>query len=160
MGTGDDPGDYPGGRDSEDFVPGPLRAGASFREIATATNTTDDHADELDMVAVEEDKDGAVDRKTELRGQNTRHGANTKDRPRLRRRPTDDLLSEWSWLSEESPLMSRKSESEWILERLSAALVRELNRQRKGSRRHPPISMKHLTRSRKLSEKAEDLQAV
>jgi potassium channel subfamily K len=112
--------------------------------------------DESHTLVAGDDKDGAVDRKTELRGQNTRHGERIKDKLRLRRRPTDDPMSEWSWLSEESPLMSRKTESEWILERLSATLVRELNRQRKGHKRQPPISMKHLVRSKKLSDKAEE----
>lgn len=47
----------------------------------------------------------------------------------------------WSWLSNQSPLMSNKTEAEWILDRLSAALERELDRERKGHRRHPPIRL-------------------
>lgn len=46
----------------------------------------------------------------------------------------------WSWLSNDSPLMCAGSESEWIVQRLSAALERELNRTRRGFKRTPPIS--------------------
>ena len=56
------------------------------------------------------------------------------------------LLHDWSWLSSQSPLMSSKSEAEWILDRLSAALERELDRQRRGRRRHPPISLRDVRR--------------
>lgn len=65
-------------------------------------------------------------------------------RPHRLPHPDDepDRLRDWSWLSNESPLMSTKSEAEWILERLSAALERELNRQRKGYKRKPPIRVR------------------
>jgi potassium channel subfamily K len=59
---------------------------------------------------------------------------------------SEKLLHDWSWLSGQSPLMSSKSEAEWILDRLSAALERELDRQRKGRRRHPPISLRDVRR--------------
>lgn len=55
---------------------------------------------------------------------------------------TDDFLCNWSWLSKDSPLMSSKSEAEWILDRLSAALERELERQQTGHRRPPPIGLR------------------
>lgn len=155
MGSQEDQHDDTGWRDSEDFIPGPLRTGASFREMVTANDQPDGTAGE-GKDNIDEEKDGAVDRKTELREKHARHGGKTRDKHRLRRRPTEDPLSDWSWLSEESPLMSSKSESEWILEGLSATLVRELNRQRKGHKRHPPVSMKHLARSKKLSEKAAE----
>jgi potassium channel subfamily K len=61
---------------------------------------------------------------------------------------SEKLLHDWSWLSGQSPLMSSKSEAEWILDRLSAALERELDRQRKGRRRHPPISLRDVRRGR------------
>ncbi|QIW99308.1 hypothetical protein AMS68_004826 [Peltaster fructicola] len=60
----------------------------------------------------------------------------------------------WSWLSNESPLMCARNESEWIMERLSAALERELNRTRRGYRRKPPISYREL--SKYLLEKDSD----
>jgi len=68
--------------------------------------------------------------------------------PQQRRRPSqaEKLLHDWSWLSSQSPLMSSKSEAEWILDRLSAALERELDRQRRGRRRHPPISLRDVRR--------------
>lgn len=153
MGSEEEHRDEPGRRESDDFVPGPLRTGASFRDLVVAADTFDGTADKGEVESMDDDKDGAVDRKTELRSQNVRHGGKVKEMLKLRRHPTDDPLSEWSWLSEESPLMSRKTESEWILERLSATLVRELNRQRKGRKRQPPISMKHVMLSKKLSEK-------
>lgn len=61
-----------------------------------------------------------------------------------RRKKRSTWSAGWSWLSNQSPLMGSKTESEWILERLSAALERELNRQRKGGRRKPPISYTEL----------------
>lgn len=54
----------------------------------------------------------------------------------------DDFLRSWSWLSKDSPLMSSKSEAEWILDRLSAALERELDRQRNGHQQQPPIGLR------------------
>lgn len=150
MGSAEDQRDDPTWLDSEDFVPGPLRPGASFRIMLTPEETHDGTVE--DNILMQDDKDGPVDRKTELR----EHGDQTKtkrNKLHLRRRPTDDPLSDWSWLSEESPLMSRKSESEWIVERLSATLVRELKRQRGGRKRRPPIGMRHLGRSRKVGEK-------
>ncbi|KAK6415994.1 hypothetical protein LTR95_017518 [Oleoguttula sp. CCFEE 5521] len=53
---------------------------------------------------------------------------------------------DWSWLSPSSPLMGTQTESQWILEKLSAALERELNRQRRGARKRPPISFAELKR--------------
>lgn len=38
--------------------------------------------------------------------------------------------------------MSSKSEAEWILDRLSAALERELHRQQRGRRQQPPIGLR------------------
>lgn len=159
MGGAEDQRDLSNDKDTEDFVPGPLKTGVSFRDWTATDDHSDDQAEKSEDITAEGDKDGAVDRKTQLRAQNARHGGGIKDKLRLRRRPTDDPLSEWSWLSEESPLMNRKTESEWIMERLSATLVRELNRQRKGRKRQPPISMKNLSRSKKLVGKVEGQEA-
>lgn len=142
------------GEGDDAFVPGPLRAGASFREAARPDCDYDGNVEEKDEGIG--DKDGPVDRKTELRGHS--HGARIKDKFKLHRRPTEDPLSDWSWLSEESPLMSMNTECEWIMEHLSATLVRELNRQRKGRKRQPPVGMKHLSHSKKLSGKTEGLR--
>lgn len=81
--------------------------------------------------------DGNIDRQTSLLQK-------AHPKPRRRRHPDDEseFLQDWSWLSNESPLMSTKSEPEWILERLSAALERELNRTRKGYKRRPPVGLR------------------
>jgi len=54
---------------------------------------------------------------------------------------------QWSWLSDRSPLMGFKSETEWILERLGATLEQEIQEQRKKlnnreyKERKPPVSL-------------------
>lgn len=55
----------------------------------------------------------------------------------------------WSWLSDKSPLMGHQSEAEWILERLSACLEKEMRDSRllpgkKPERRNPPISLNEM----------------
>jgi potassium channel subfamily K len=109
--------------------------------------------------------DGVTDRKSELRSSHQHphhqhhqsHLSRTTTRThRLRRRPTtsDDPLRDWSWLSDQSPLMSSQSEAEWILERLSRALERELERQRKGRRRKrpPPVGWGSVERGRSIEK--------
>jgi potassium channel subfamily K len=66
-----------------------------------------------------------------------------------------DFLRSWSWLSRDSPLLSSGSEAEWILDRLSAALERELDTQRRGHRRQPPIRLRDV-RKKKKDESSED----
>ncbi|KAF7186619.1 Outward-rectifier potassium channel TOK1 [Pseudocercospora fuligena] len=80
----------------------------------------------------------------------------TKKKRRLRRRPTEDPLGDWSWLSDKSPLLSPKSEAEWLIDRLSAALERELNRQRKGFKRKPPVAMSHVMARKYALEQQQD----
>jgi potassium channel subfamily K len=83
------------------------------------------------------------------------HKHHAHHHPAAHRHPSqaEKLLHDWSWLSSQSPLMSSKSEAEWILDRLSAALERELDRQRKGRRRHPPISLRDVRRRGEVGEK-------
>lgn len=95
--------------------------------------------------------DGVVDRATERKNKYAWHDSQKK-KHHLRKPPTTEWLYDWSWLSDQSPLMSTKTEAEWILERLSAALTRELDRQRKGFRKQPPISMRHVLRAQSLHE--------
>lgn len=68
---------------------------------------------------------------------------------------------EFSWLSDNSPLMDYKSETSWILERLSITLERELHEMRRAQRsasdkspakqrRKPPISLADLMRTGQL----------
>ncbi|PNS19623.1 DNA polymerase alpha catalytic subunit [Sphaceloma murrayae] len=47
----------------------------------------------------------------------------------------------YSWLGEQSPLLSWRSETEWILERLGVTLERELVWRRKGKGGRPPVAM-------------------
>lgn len=115
----------------------PFKAGGAFN-MATRENadgTPQGHAYE------KPETDGLVDRETQRQ-----HKWNTAPHKRglMRKRPTADPFGEWSWLDEASPLMSSKSESQWIAEKLSAALVRELERSRRGSPREPPIGMRHI----------------
>ncbi|KAK4697341.1 hypothetical protein P7C71_g730, partial [Lecanoromycetidae sp. Uapishka_2] len=42
----------------------------------------------------------------------------------------DDGVRQWSWLGNRSPLMGETEEAEWVLERLSITLERELKKQR------------------------------
>lgn len=59
----------------------------------------------------------------------------------------------YSWLGEQSPLLSWRSETEWILERLGVTLERELLWRRKGGRRgRPPVGMKEVMAGRKEKE--------
>ncbi|KAK3695928.1 hypothetical protein LTR37_018283 [Vermiconidia calcicola] len=86
--------------------------------------------------------DGNVDRQASVLQHRYPHWNKARNR-RLKGPDADQGNSRnWSWLSNESPLMSQKPEAEWILERLSIALERELNRQRKSHSNKPPISLK------------------
>ncbi|KAF2090437.1 voltage-gated potassium channel [Saccharata proteae CBS 121410] len=62
--------------------------------------------------------------------------------------PDDQRPARWSWLGTKSPLMGSQTEAEWILERLSATLERELRKMRteklEGKKTPPPISMNGL----------------
>ena len=57
-------------------------------------------------------------------------------------------MKPWSWLGDRSPLLGEKTESQWILERLSATLEYELKMMRSHNpedrKRRPPISMSEL----------------
>lgn len=120
-----------------------------------------------ESTAVEADKDGVVDRETERKDKYAWSSApehtkkkqkSKKDQAKSRNQQEDDddPLREWSWLSEESPLMSTKSEGEWILERLSMALVRELNRSRKGYKRRPPVGMRNILIGKEIERESGD----
>lgn len=64
----------------------------------------------------------------------------------------------WSWLGIRSPLMSYKSESQWLLERLGAALEAEMslmrspNAKAQARERPPPISMDDLRKHKRRSQ--------
>lgn len=133
MGNEEDPEDYPGQKVPDIMVPAPLMAAPSEGTTGSDATMTD----------------GAVDRDEEVQEWKKAHEANKHLRrhPERRRRHNTAMdLQDWSWMSSKSPLMSTKSEAEWILERLGAALERELNRQRKGYRKKPPISLSDIRR--------------
>jgi potassium channel subfamily K len=94
---------------------------------------------------------------------NNQHGSDKQQAQQVRKNHrheahhshADDFLRSWSWLSRDSPLLSSGSEAEWILDRLSAALERSLDTQRRGHRRQPPIGL-HDLRKEKERESRED----
>lgn len=61
------------------------------------------------------------------------------EEPELQQGQTDDRdkLRQWSWVGNRSPLMGDAEEAEWVLERLSATLEKELKRQSKSQNRSP-----------------------
>ncbi|KAF2724731.1 hypothetical protein K431DRAFT_281682 [Polychaeton citri CBS 116435] len=69
------------------------------------------------------------------------HSAAIDDRQQQEK---DPYGQDWSWMSSESPLLGQKTESEWLLERLLAALERETNRQRKGYKKRSPIRLSEM----------------
>jgi potassium channel subfamily K len=68
----------------------------------------------------------------------------------------------WSWLGVRSPLMGNKTEADWIMQRLSATLEREMRLMRdpRAKREPPPISMADLRNkaSRSGSNTQQDLE--
>lgn len=134
---------FPGQTIEDMLAPAPLQITGSPYEVGGAV---DRHNDDPSHDHGEEkpDTDGLVDRDTQRKDKwNT-----APHKQGFRKRHTADPLGNWSWLDETSPLMSSKSESWWIVDKLSAALVRELNRSRRGSRRKPPIGMGHIRRGK------------
>jgi len=165
MGNEDDPKDYPGQQHPDILVPDALMAVPSRNSDTTIAEkrASDGKRGSQDVSGGRSGSgatmtDGAVDRDTEISQWKQAHEKRRKLVPhpekRNHRRPTTMDVQDWSWLSNKSPLMGTKSEAEWILERLSAALERELNRQRKGYKRKPPISMSDVRR-RSAKMKAE-----
>ena len=56
---------------------------------------------------------------------------NTDGKPDMQQAQTDDMdggLRQWSWLGNRSPLMGDSEEAEWVLERLSMTLEKELKK--------------------------------
>lgn len=64
--------------------------------------------------------------------------------------------SSWSWLGVKSPLMGSKTEAEWLLQRLTAMLEKEMSNMRSpdAKKESPPISMADL-KNRKGSSGSE-----
>lgn len=161
MGNEEDPTDFPGQRQPDIMVPEPMRAPKGMNADSAAEEKREsDHAEasssEPTVNGNVPSMDGNVDRKTSI----TRNmDARRKEGKGQRRKSSDqysDYLLDWSWLSNASPLMSQMSETQWILDRLSAALERELNRQMRGYKRKPPIGLKDARRSSAKNDPAED----
>ncbi|KAK5163322.1 uncharacterized protein LTR77_010695 [Saxophila tyrrhenica] len=160
MGNEDDPADFPGQQHPDILVPEAVRAPKFMMVGEPSTHLTPDSrgSDEKATSSSDEpqkpdEMDGNIDRKTSVMRQMT--AKRKQFRNRKGRRPDDDFLMSWSWLSQDSPLMSQKSEAEWVLERLSAALERELNRQRKGFRVQPPIGLRDARKRNKMAGNKE-----
>jgi potassium channel subfamily K len=64
----------------------------------------------------------------------------------------------WSWLGTRSPLLGNKSEAEWLLEKLSAVLERELLKLRNGEAKKakPPISLADIKKEEKGAKDEEN----
>ena len=149
MGNQDDPVDFPGQEHPDILVPEPMRAAKGTDSTADEPHESDDTevaSSEEAMTANYGPVDGNIDRQTSVDRHMESRRAESKKQRRKDRNTELDYLIDWSWLSNESPLMSQKSEAEWILDRLSAALERELDRQRKGYRQKPPIGLKDAKR--------------
>jgi potassium channel subfamily K len=99
------------------------------------------------------DNDGAIRSEKD-----TSHHSKSDRNHKSHHSHTEEFLRNWSWLSKDSPLMSRKSEAEWILDRLSAALERELERQQRGRRQQPPIGLRDVRKKveRETNESTTD----
>lgn len=168
MGNGEDPDDFPGQERADIQVPEPLRAPAKLHQAGQVQfDTATDHQSSEDArkpthaAVLSSEKppsssssgeppsqyfdaqtDGNIDRATSILQHKEHQRKSLRHHHTGRHLTKRDYLRDWSWLSNESPLMSSKTEAEWILERLSAALERELNRVRKGYRIQPPIKLR------------------
>jgi potassium channel subfamily K len=136
--------EFPGQQIADILAPAALQSAASPFKAGGAFAKHDD-APPQNPAYEKPETDGLVDRETQRK---EKWNMTPNRRGLLKKRPTADPLGDWSWLDQASPLLSSKSESEWIADKLSAALVRELNRRRRGWQRKPPISMGHIRRGR------------
>lgn len=173
MGDEDDVEDYPCQRHPDIMVPEQFRAPdglaspTSMKDRETyhgsvVDGTNDDRTEDDNEVSSSDELhgatsvDGNIDRRTSaLEDLEARRKQYRKGRPK---KPDAEpsYLHNWSWLSNESPLMSNRSEAAWILERLSAALERELNRQRKGYKKKPPIALSDVRRAKSRAGNGEE----
>ncbi|KAI5364610.1 Putative Two pore domain potassium channel [Septoria linicola] len=142
MGNGntDDTDNFPGQQISDELAPkallhadAPFKAGGAFPALTNA-DAQGAHDEKSDL-------DGLVDRETQ---RDDKWSATPTKRGLLRKRRTVDPLGNWSWLDEQSPLMSSMSDSEWVSDKLAEALERESNRFYQGYTRRPPIGLRHL----------------
>jgi potassium channel subfamily K len=80
------------------------------------------------------------------------HGQHKMEMENLGKADGEEGDLRWSWLGTRSPLMGNKTEAEWLLEKLSATLERELRRLRskdpKKRLQRPPVSLADLQKAR------------
>jgi potassium channel subfamily K len=134
------------GGDAEEVFPGMDQADAPFSS-GPFSSQLGPASEPEPPIAPKSTLDGAVDRvSSPAAGDKKRH---------FRKRPTADMLRDWSWMSDESPLLSSQTESEWVVQRLSETLVRELGMQPIGPHRRPPVGMRHVLRRTAGWEKGE-----
>lgn len=142
MGNGntDDTDNFPGQQISDELAPkalqhaeAPFEAGGAFPALTNDDAQATQHE--------KSDLDGLVDRETQ---RDDKWDTAPTKRGLLRKRRTVDPLGNWSWLGEQSPLMSSMSDSEWVSDKLAEALERESNRFYQGYTRRPPIGLRHL----------------
>lgn len=151
-----------GDRDDDDtcpvqdlLIPQPVRAHYNINARNLADNSPSDshehaqaqHAETTDSAATSNssgESDNASLEKRNVHAASKPSPPTQNDPTRHRRNRKKDWSANWSWLSHKSPLMSSKSEAEWILDRLSAALERELDCQRRGHTHIPPIGLRNL----------------
>lgn len=98
--------------------------------------------------------------KSQHREPRVNHHHGSHDRPDLGTADGGEREHQWSWLGVRSPLMGNKTESQWLLHRLTARLELEMKKMRtpnaEGRREPPPISMADLRRGSKNSESRSD----
>ncbi len=88
----------------------------------------------------QDEADASIHRKPKNRHQGS--GKHASDLGRA----DGDGEAEWSWLGIRSPLMGRKSESQWLLQRMATTLEKEMHPDKRKRLQRPPISMRQLKR--------------
>lgn len=162
-----------GDRDDDDtcpvqdlLIPQPMRAHYNINARSLPDNSASNsqeyaqaqHAETADAAATSNssgESDNASLEKRNVHAASKPSPPNQNDHSLHRRNRRKDWSANWSWLSHKSPLMSSKSEAEWILDRLSAALERELNCQRRGHTHIPPIGLRNLKGNWERGEEIE-----
>jgi potassium channel subfamily K len=140
----------PDGDNTHNVQPANEKYGTEAKVISAKSTTQPEHSFPQGGVG---DNDGAIQSEKD-----TSHHSKSDRNHKSHHSHTEEFLRNWSWLSKDSPLMSSKSEAEWILDRLSAALERELERQQRGRRQQPPIGLRDVRKKveRETNESTTD----
>ena len=86
----------------------------------------------------EEENSGRSHRKAVATSSNVERGNRELQQAGINDDDSNKEHHEWSWLGARSPLMGETEEAEWVLERLSETLEKELKKQRDEKRRASP----------------------